>query len=207
MKDSQRQLLFSQFRMATEVWQGVMKDPMPSDRWLARYFYQNRKKVGSRDRKFLSETIFAIFRHKSFLEAWVEKAKTRPIMSDLERAECLCLYAAAKEGIISKEDFCNFFKQNEKVYDALRGHLLPEGGGPKSKEEMTALFYSFPLWLVRRWGKAFGVLETERLVAFFQQRPFLVLRANSLRSAVKNWSICSAALALRPTRQQDLISD
>ena len=135
MKDSQRRLLFSQLRMAAEVWQGVKKDPMPSDRWLARYFYQNRKKVGSRDRKFLSETIYAIFRHKSFLEAWVEKTKPRPIMSDPEKAECLCLYAAAKEGLVSKEDFCEFFKQNEKVYAALREHLLPEGEGPKSKKK------------------------------------------------------------------------
>jgi hypothetical protein len=95
MKDSQRSLVFSQLRMASEVWQGVTKDPMPDDRWLARYFYQNRKKVGSRDRKFLSETIYAIYRHKSFLEAWGEKAKPRPIMTDTEKAECLCLFAAA----------------------------------------------------------------------------------------------------------------
>jgi 16S rRNA (cytosine967-C5)-methyltransferase len=185
MKDSQRRLLFSQLRMATEVWQGVQKDSMPSDRWLARYFYQNRKKVGSRDRKFLSETIFAIFRHKSFLEAWVEKAKPRPIMSDLEKAESLCLYAAAKEGLVSREDFHEFFKQSEKVYAALREHLLPEGGGSKSKEEMMALLYSFPLWLVQRWVEMFGVHETERLVAFFQQRPLLVLRANTLKISRK----------------------
>ncbi|MDD5226091.1 MAG: RsmB/NOP family class I SAM-dependent RNA methyltransferase [Candidatus Omnitrophica bacterium] len=184
MKDSQRRLLFSQLRMATEVWQGVQKDSMPSDRWLARYFYQNRKKVGSRDRKFLSETIFAIFRHKSFLEAWVEKAKPRPIMSDLEKAESLCLYAAAKEGLVSREDFHEFFKQSEKVYDALKEHLLPEGGS-KSKEEMMALLYSFPLWLVQRWVAMFGVHETERLVAFFQQRPLLVLRANTLKISRK----------------------
>lgn len=185
MKDNQRKPVFSQLRMAAEVWQGVAKDPMPSDRWLARYFYQNRKKVGSRDRKFLSETIFAIFRHKSFLEAWVEKAKPRPVMSDLEKAECLCLYAAAKEGLVSQEDFCGFFKQSAKVFAALREHLPPEGGGPKSKEEMMALLYSFPLWLVRRWVGTFGVLETERLIAFFQQRPLLVLRANTLKISRK----------------------
>ena len=171
--------------MATEVWQGVVKDPMPSDRWLARYFYQNRKKVGSRDRKFLSETIFAIFRHRSFLEAWVEKAKPRPIMSDLEKAESLCLYAAAKERLVTREDFCEFFKQSAKVYASLQEHLLPEGEGPKSKEEMIALLYSFPLWLVKHWMEVFGVHETERLVAFFQQRPLLVLRANTLKISRK----------------------
>jgi len=185
MKDSQRRQLFSQLRMATEVWQGVEKDAMPADRWLARYFYQNRKKVGSRDRKFLSETVYAIFRHRSFLEAWVEKAKPRPVMSDLEKAESLCLYAAAKEGFVTKEDFREFFKQKEKVYAALREHLLPEDEGPKSKEEMIALLYSFPLWLVRRWVERFGVLETERLIGFFQQRPLLVLRANILKISRK----------------------
>jgi 16S rRNA (cytosine967-C5)-methyltransferase len=185
MKDSQRSLVLSQLRMASEVWQGVTKDPMPSDRWLARYFYQNRKKVGSRDRKFLSETIYAIFRHKSFLEAWVEKARPRPVMSDTEKAECLCLFAAAKEGLVTKEDFCNIFRQKEKVYAALREHLLPEDAGPKSKEEMMALLYSFPLWLVQRWVEVFGVHETERLLGFFQQRPLLVLRANTLKISRK----------------------
>jgi 16S rRNA (cytosine967-C5)-methyltransferase len=185
MKDGQRSPILSQLRMASEVWQGVMKDPMPSDRWLARYFYQNRKKVGSRDRKFLSETIYAIFRHKSFLEAWVEKARPRPVMSDAEKAECLCLFAAAKEGLVAKEDFRNVFRQKEKVYAALREHLLPEDEGPKSKEEMMALLYSFPLWLVQRWVGVFGVHETERLLGFFQQRPLLVLRANTLKISRK----------------------
>lgn len=185
MKDSQRRQLFSQLRMATEVWQGVEKDAMPADRWLARYFYQNRKKVGSRDRKFLSETVYTIFRHKSFLEAWVEKAKLRPVMGDPEKAENLCLYAAVKEGFVAREDFREVFKQKEKVYDALREHLLPEGEGPKSKEEMMALLYSFPLWLVRHWAEVFGVLETERLLGFFQQRPLLVLRANTLKISRK----------------------
>jgi len=171
--------------MATEVWQGIQKDPIPSDRWLARYFYQNRKKVGSRDRKFLSETVYAIFRHKSFLEAWVEKAKSRSVVNELEKAEGLCLYAAAKEGLISKEDFREHFKQSEKVYTALREHLLPEAGGPKSKEEMMALLYSFPLWLVHRWIGVFGVQETERLIGFFQERPLLVLRANTLKISRK----------------------
>ncbi len=185
MKDHQRRLILSQLRMTAEVWQGVEKDLLPADRWLARYFYQNRKKVGSRDRKFISETIFAAFRNKSFLEAWVEKAKPRPLLSEAEKGELLCLFAAAKEGLVPKEDFREFFNQSEKTYAALREHLLPEGEGPKSKEEMMALLYSFPLWLVRHWVEAFGVKETENLLGFFQQRPLLVLRANTLKISRK----------------------
>ena len=185
MKNNPRRLVLSQLRMTAEVWRGVEKDLWPADRWLARYFYQNRKKVGSRDRKFLSETIYAAFRNKSFLEAWIEKAKPRPILNDIEKAELFCLFAASKEGLISKEDFRELFKQNERVYAALQQHILPEGEGTKSKEEMMALLYSFPLWLVRRWIEAFGVKETEGLLGFFQERPLLVLRANTLKISRK----------------------
>ncbi|HOW88530.1 MAG TPA: RsmB/NOP family class I SAM-dependent RNA methyltransferase [Candidatus Omnitrophota bacterium] len=185
MKDNQKRLILSQLRMAAEVWRGIEKDPLPADRWLARYFFQNRKKVGSRDRKFLSETTYAAFRHKSFLEAWVEKAKPRPVVSDAEKAESLCLFAAVKEGFVTSEDFREVFGYGEKLYKALREHLPPEGGEKKSKEEMMAFLYSFPLWLVQRWAQAFGIRETEHLLGFFQQRPFLVLRANTLKISRK----------------------
>ncbi len=185
IKENQRRLIYSQSRMAGEVWQGIEKDPLPADRWLSRYFFQNRKKVGSRDRKFLSETIYGAFRHKSFLEAWIAKAKARPLMSASEKAERFCLFAAAKENLISREDFCVAFNENEKVYAALREHLLPETSGPRSKEDMMALLYSFPLWLIQHWVKGFGVHETERLLGFFQQRPLLVLRANTLKISRK----------------------
>jgi len=54
--------------MAAEVWQGIGKDLLPADRWLARLFFSetSQKKVGSRDRKFLSETIYALFSPQKF---------------------------------------------------------------------------------------------------------------------------------------------
>jgi 16S rRNA (cytosine967-C5)-methyltransferase len=50
---------------------------------------------------------------------------------------------------------------------------------------MMAFLYSFPLWLVQRWAQSFGIRETERLLGFFQQRPLLVLRANTLKISRK----------------------
>ena len=119
---------------------------MPSDRWLARYFYQNRKKVGSRDRKFLSETIYAIFRHKSFLEAWVEKAKPRPIMTDIERGSNVFVFMRLpRKGLSAKRISAILSNRAKKSTPRLREHLLARRRGPKSKEEMMALLYSFPL--------------------------------------------------------------
>jgi len=184
-KNNHPKLLFSQLRMAAEIWKGIVKDPVPADRCLSRYFFLNRKKVGSRDRRFLSETIYSAFRHKSFLEAWIERAKARPLVSDAEKAERFCLFAAGKENLVTKEEFCEALKQGEKIYAALKEHLIPEGSEPKSKEEILALLYSFPLWLVCRWVQTFGVHETEQLLGFFQQRPLLVLRANTLKISRK----------------------
>ena len=183
--ENRQRLLSSQLRMAAEIWQGTVKDPVPADRCLSRYFFLNRRKVGSRDRKFLSETIYSAFRHKSFLEAWVESAKSRPLISETKKTENMCLFAATKEDLVTREDFCGAFHQDGKIYAALKEHLVPEGGGPKSKEEMMALLYSFPLWLVQRWIQIFGVHETEQLLGFFQQRPLLVLRANTLKISRK----------------------
>ena len=185
IEGQQRKILLSKLRIAGEIWQGIEKDLVPADRWLAHYFYRFRKKIGSRDRKFLSETIYSAFRHKSFLEAWFEKSKGRPILNATEKAEKFCLLAAAKEGLVTQEEFCEISKLNAKVYVALREHLPSETGELKSKEEMMALLYSFPLWLVRRWVQKFGVHETEQLLGFFQQRPLLVLRANTLKISRK----------------------
>lgn len=183
--DKKQRLLVSQLRMAAEIWRGSCNDQLPADRYLSRYFFQNRKKIGSRDRKFLSETINSAFRHRSFLEAWYEKAKSRPLMNEQESAELFCLLAAAKEGLISSEDFCGPFKLSSKLYANLQQHVLPGDKLPPSKEEQLALLYSFPLWLVERWIRTFGISETEKLLAFFQSRPALILRANTLKISRK----------------------
>lgn len=182
---NENRLLQSQLRMAAEIWRGIENDPQPADRYLSRCFFQNRKKIGSRDRRFLSETIYGAFRHKSFLEAWLEKVKLRPILNDQERAGIFCLLAAAKEGLVTREDFCGGFEMSAEVFSALGEHVLPKGGGPASEEGRLALLYSFPEWLVKRWIRSFGAVETEKLLAFFHRRPALVLRANTLKISRK----------------------
>jgi len=76
-------------------------------------------------------------------------------MNENEKAECLCLFAAAKEGLITKEDFCGFFKRSEKVYAALLEAPSSRGGRPESqRKKMMALLYSFPLWLIPPLGRS-----------------------------------------------------
>ncbi len=185
MKETKGSPILQRLRLAAEIWRQIENDKQPADRWLARYFYQNRKKTGSKDRRFLSETIFAAFRHKNFLEAWVEKTKAHPVLSDTEKAEAMCLFAAVREKIITREELKDFSTIGAKYYEAISGHLLPDDSLPKSKEEMLARLYSFPLWLIQRWTEKFGVAETEKLLGYFQSRPMLILRANILKISRK----------------------
>jgi 16S rRNA (cytosine967-C5)-methyltransferase len=45
-----------------------------------------------------------------------------------------------------------------------------------------ATFYSFPLWMTKRWEERFGARETEAMLAAMNTFPPLDLRVNSLRS-------------------------
>ena len=91
----------AQLRLAAELWTGVQREAIPADRFLSRYFFQNRKKIGSRDRRFLSETIFSGCRHKSYLEAWLETDDVvASWANEEEKREIFCVLAAAKEGLI-----------------------------------------------------------------------------------------------------------
>ncbi len=180
-----RKELLSQLKITAELWTSAEHDLLPADRLLSRYFFQHRKKIGSRDRRFISETIYSLFRNKSFLEMWIEKTKPRPVISRDEKNENMCLFAAAKENLVTQDEFFGISGQSERTYRALQGHLLPESSGTRSKEEMMAWLYSFPMWLIQRWTKTFGIHETEQLLGFFQQRPLLVLRANTLKISRK----------------------
>ncbi|MFH1337121.1 MAG: 16S rRNA (cytosine(967)-C(5))-methyltransferase RsmB [Candidatus Zixiibacteriota bacterium] len=56
----------------------------------------------------------------------------------------------------------------------------------QDKVENTALFYSFPSWMVERWLEIFGEEETVKLCSTFNQRPRLSLRFNSLKIGQKD---------------------
>ncbi|OQA58358.1 MAG: Ribosomal RNA small subunit methyltransferase B [Candidatus Omnitrophica bacterium ADurb.Bin277] len=181
MKDEKSgRMIRSQLRLAAELWRGVRQDPIPADRFLSRYFFHNRKKIGSRDRRFISETIYGAFRNKSFLEAWATELDGNSAMNGAAGDEFFCALSAAKEGLLEAEGLREF-KIPEKAYGFIRSHDLPPNHNPASPEESLALLYSFPLWLVRRWVERYGFTGTENLLAFFHKRPRLVIRTNTLK--------------------------
>ncbi|MBI3306611.1 MAG: RsmB/NOP family class I SAM-dependent RNA methyltransferase [Candidatus Omnitrophica bacterium] len=184
MKRINPRFLHSQLNTAALIWEDIQNSTEPADRWLANFFYRNRKKFGSRDRRFFSETIYGLFRHKLFLESW-----SRELGHDKDPS-LMVLMASLKEGLVSGDEFeehtaASFpgIKTAGAVEQALKAHDLPAGLNFNSPEEKISIQYSVPLWLVKRWKQRFGEEECCALLASTIERPPLVVRINPLKMA------------------------
>ncbi|MCM8775050.1 MAG: hypothetical protein NC930_01655, partial [Candidatus Omnitrophica bacterium] len=174
--------LHSQLQAAANIWREIEHQPHPADRWLGNYFHRWRKKFGSRDRRFLSETIYALFRHKTYLETWAQS------LGPPEDPRVLVLLAAVLENLVSRKDFEDELSERQSrvkngasLYQALKEGVLPSSVHPRSLEEKMSLEFSFPLWLVKRWTNRYGLQEATGLIRSLQERPPLVIRTNPLR--------------------------
>ena len=151
---------------------------------MANFFHRRRRTIGSRDRRFLSETVYSAFRHKSFLSAWLQETK------GAENAEILVLFAAAAENLLSSDEFRNALEKTggpavsaEELYKDLRDKKLPPRLEFASREGEWAVRFSFPEWLLERWFKRYGEQECRKLLEICQERPPLVVRANLLKTS------------------------
>ena len=52
----------------------------------------------------------------------------------------------------------------------------------EDQAQYMAVFYSHPLWMVKRWVERFGIEETRELLTANNERPHLSLRVNQLKS-------------------------
>ena len=129
--------------IAAEIWSEVSVTSHPADRWLGTYFYQRSRRFGSQDRRFYSELIYALFRHKNFLTAWSEK-----LFPGKEIWGVLVL-AVAMESLASKEEILECAEKlggslTENETKQIRKLELPVSKKGMSETALFCLKYSFP---------------------------------------------------------------
>lgn len=154
----------SQLRAAAELWDLIKNSAQPADRFLGNYFHRYRKKFGSRDRRFLSEIIYSLFRNKLFLETWAAACKETSSQS-------LVFLAASLEGLITPSDVGAPF-------------MAPGASDVMNHAPTTtnlSIRYSCPEWLLQKWTRQFGEEETRELLEAIQKRPPFVIRTNTLK--------------------------
>ncbi len=55
---------------------------------------------------------------------------------------------------------------------------------PDDPVQRLGILYSFPDWMIEIWIEQFGIIETEKLCAWFNQSPQIHLRVNPLKTSV-----------------------
>lgn len=167
---------------AQALWGQIENTSMPADRWLGNFFHSERKRFGAQDRRFFAETLYSLFRHKTFYNIW-----SREILP-VGDSRLTVLLASAREGMIPEDKVFEFARElrwgiSPGILEKLKKMELPtrssfEAG---SLEEICAK-YSFPAWLAGKWINEFGKEKALGLMAACQQRPPFTIRINPVKT-------------------------
>ena len=60
---------------------------------------------------------------------------------------------------------------------------------PKDKTEYLSVYYSFPLWLVQKWEKDFGINRLEAIIKSLSEKADLYFRVNTLKTDAKSLAL------------------
>jgi len=155
-----------------------------------------KAKLSRRDRALVTELVSGTLRRQGTLDWIISKLSRIPsikLNSRIKNILRLALYQ-----IWFTENIPNYAAINEAVEAAkasggsasfvngvLRSAIRKKDSLPwpdynKNPAEFIAVNYSHPLWLVKRWLRDFGPVETKKICAADNQRPIITLRANFL---------------------------
>jgi 16S rRNA (cytosine967-C5)-methyltransferase len=158
-----------------------------------------RRSVKPTEERLAAELGYGTIRHRSRLdwlaEHFSERRKSRidpPVLNLLRLGLYQLLfmpsipsYAAVSESVDLAKKFVP--RASGFVNWTLRKAGPGIGDLPRRRDitdptNWRATFYSFPLWMTKRWERRFGARETEAMLAAMNTFPPLDLRVNSLRS-------------------------
>lgn len=151
-----------------------------------------------RDRAFCGELVNGVVRHLYYLDYVLSRFSEEPLermdpeVRNLLRLSAYQLLFTRVPARAAVAEAVKLLKRRRGkwvisfVNAVLRRVAEVRENPPEPPREMNpvaylSVRYSYPEWLVERWVSRFGEGETERLLAAGNQRPPLVVRANTLR--------------------------
>ncbi len=161
----------------TELYTDVIVSSKPADR-LIDVFFRERKYLGSKDRRFISESLYGILRNKRKIEFSIDSIEEK-------RTSLLCCIAYLMldkkydADLISDEvDIpVETIKRIEKNINS----TSVEG----SSIDTVALQYSFQDWMVKEWNEYFGNDELIPLCSILNTQAPMTLRVNTIKTTVE----------------------
>lgn len=160
----------------TEVYAEVLVSPKPADR-IIDLFFRERKYLGSNDRRFISETLYGMLRHKKRIE-W-SLSSTNDSRTNLFACIAYLLLDAKMtvETLGVEVDVpANILTSIERDINTV----------PKFDSDIATIStaFSFQDWMVREWKEYFGGSELESLCSVLNTQAPMTIRVNTIKSTL-----------------------
>ncbi len=159
----------------------------------------NSGELNDLDKRFLTELTHGVVRWKTRLDFIIEQfCKNKFAMQDpnIRNAMRVALYqilflskiphaAAVNEAVefvkkIRGQKAANLV--NAVLRNIIRNlNKLPTPDHETDPVQYLSIMYSHPSWMVKRWVDRYGLYETEQLLSANNERPTIVVRANTLK--------------------------
>jgi 16S rRNA (cytosine967-C5)-methyltransferase len=146
-----------------EALEQLLASEQPADRAL-RAFFRARARLGSRDRAFTAECIYAIFRHRRFLE---EAAQA-------DSARALVLAGLTRFRAVDLQELEPWISENEAAW-------LAHVNAIREQSLDASIRMELPDWMLERLGRAYDEDELMAIGRALQSAAPLDLRVNTLR--------------------------
>ncbi|HAP36783.1 MAG TPA: hypothetical protein DCQ28_12910 [Bacteroidetes bacterium] len=161
----------------TELYSEVLISPKPADR-LIDMFFRERKYLGSKDRRFISETLYGILRNKRKIEL---------SFNDIEEKR-ISLFSCVAYLLMDKKYAVDLLSTEVdipidtivRIEQNINSNLA---GG--SSVDAVALHYSFQDWMIQEWNEYFGSSEVTPLCRTLNTQAPMTLRVNTLKTTVE----------------------
>ncbi|SRR5579883_763941 len=163
-----------------EVFSEFRKNPIIPADLIIRRFFQDRRYLGAKDRRFIADTYFGTIKNWRRLEALVENSyDDKVITSD----RVVAAYAIVFGGQ-SPDQVATQFSKYSLSLDALKVIADPSQEEDRlstySNFERLGILYSFPTWFVKRIAEEYAELNTESILEALNGEAPTALRANTL---------------------------
>lgn len=147
--------------LITELVNGVVQNLLRIDYIISQFSKIHPSKMSSYVRNALRISVYQIF----FLDRVPEFAAVNESVNIVKK------FNGAKAANFTNAVLRNIIRNKDNIYYPDRD---------KNFEEYISVYYSFPLWLVKRWVDLFGRGFTESLCISLNERPKLCIRVNTL---------------------------
>jgi len=191
----------------TELYDQVRSDSSPTD-VVVNHFVRKRRYLGAHDRRFVTDAVFGIIRHRKRLEAIIEHSLKQPSLVgttppvELAGMPALWLYVAYAVCIRNQpppevvRDLSSLWQTKYPDVDIARMlDLLSKHAEldflPQFPVRRVATEYSYPTWMVDQWVRRFGEAEARSLCGALNQQAPLAIRVNITKASIEQ---CIAAL-------------